>query len=107
MKRTFSLAMAVVAALAMILVANAQDTSTSSKPWLYKSAKKMEEVKSLKSGDEIAWVCPMCKTVKVTHVGKDKPVAETKQGEDGVVFTCPDCGATGFCCMHKKEEKSD
>jgi len=99
--------MAVIVVWAMILVANAQDTSSSSKPWLYKSAKKMEEVKSLKSGDEIAWVCPMCKTVKVTRVEKDKPVAEAKQGEGSVVFTCPDCGATGFCSMRKKEGKSD
>jgi predicted RNA-binding Zn-ribbon protein involved in translation (DUF1610 family) len=49
----------------------------------------------------------MCKTVKVTRVEKDKPVAEAKQAEDGVVFTCPDCGGTGFCTMRKKEEKAD
>lgn len=108
MKRTFYLAGALVTIIAiMVLAANAQDTSTSSKPWLYQHAKKTEEVKSLKSGDEIAWVCPMCKTVKVTRIGKEKPVAEITQSGDGVVFTCPDCGAAGFCSIRKKEGKSD
>lgn len=108
MKKALTLAMMSIALLTMVALANAQDQSTSSKPWLYKPAKKLEEVKSLKTGDEIAWVCPMCKTVKITRVEKDKPVAEAHQSDDSVAFTCPDCGATtGFICILKKKEKTD
>ena len=117
----FAAALAVAAAIG----ANAQDSSTSSKPWLpFKQVGTVKEFKELPAKTQIAMACTKCKSVVVTvkrnlaskpsrGTVEDLLVVDQCPGCGGkmtvrgdkqtqMMHTCSKCGDdSGFCCATK------
>ncbi len=91
-----------------------------------KSLETVQDIESLKPGDEVAMACPKCKTITVTRVQEGKgavkdtrsvsqhtcPGCSTeikttgvgKAATDKVVHVCKTCGSDmAFCCSMKKK----
>jgi predicted RNA-binding Zn-ribbon protein involved in translation (DUF1610 family) len=115
--------------VAAAIGANAQDSSTSSKPWLpFRRIETPKEFKELPAKTQIAMACAKCKSVVVTVKRNltTKPSGGTVDelmtvhrcpGCEGkmvvrgdkqtqMVHTCSKCGDdSAFCCAMTKEDK--
>lgn len=106
-KWLLSVALAVVAIMAMPVSSSAQEKGSAKggAQQLMKPVKSMKEVENLKPGDQVAMACAKCKTVTLTEVTNSREHRQMmKQTGDEVTHTCAACGEAGFCCVLKKEE---
>jgi hypothetical protein len=70
----------------------------SSKPWL-QPIRTMAEFRALNANDQVAFVCPHCKTTAYAKAGNS--FTNLKEGDNSVVYTCDVCGAEGCCYVVK------
>lgn len=97
---------------------------------MMKPLKTAEDVQAIKDGDMVAMACPKCKTISYSYVdrtakgankevktvtkdacpGCDTKIVTTgvgKQAKNEIQHTCKNCGShDAFCCVLKKEDKS-
>lgn len=62
------------------------------------------EFKELKTGDKVAMVCNMCKSVSEVAIESDEQAA--KMCKDGATVTCPSCKMTAKVTMKRQRVDS-